>query len=65
VFQNGALRKIFGPNRDEVTGEGRRLHDLYRSGNIIRVIVSRKMVSGACGTHGEEERYIQGSGGET
>jgi hypothetical protein len=42
------LRRIFGPKRDEVTGEWRRLHneelnDLYSSSNIIRVIKSRRM----------------------
>jgi hypothetical protein len=42
------LRWIFGPKRDEVTGEWRRLHneelnDLYSSPNIIRVIKSRRM----------------------
>jgi hypothetical protein len=43
VFENIVLRKIFGPKRDEVTGEWRRLHNkelyaLYSSPNIIRVI---------------------------
>jgi hypothetical protein len=42
------LRRIFGPKRDEVTGEWRRLHneelnDLYSSPNIIWVIKSRRM----------------------
>jgi hypothetical protein len=42
------LRRIFGPKRDEATGEWRRLHneelnDLYSSPNIIRVITSRIM----------------------
>jgi hypothetical protein len=42
------LRRIFGPERDEVTGECRRLHneehnDLYSSPNIIQVIKSRRM----------------------
>ena len=42
------LRRIFGPRRDEVTGEWRRLHnvelnDLYSSPNIFRVIKSRRM----------------------
>ena len=42
------LRRIFGPRRDEVTGEWRRLHneelsDLYCSTNIVRVIKSRIM----------------------
>ena len=42
------LRRIFGPRRDEVTGEWRRLHneelnDLYSSPNIVRVIKWRRM----------------------
>jgi hypothetical protein len=46
VFQNRVLRKVFGPKRDKVTGEWRRLHkeelyDLYSLTNIIRVIESR------------------------
>ena len=48
VFENRVLRKIFGPKRDEVTGEWRRLHnkelnDVYSSPNIFRVIKCRKM----------------------
>jgi len=47
VFENMVLRVIFGPRRDEVTGEWRRLHkkelnDLYASPNIVRVIKSRE-----------------------
>ena len=46
VFENRVLRKIFGPKRDGVTGEWRKLHneelnDLYSSPNIVRVIKSR------------------------
>ena len=46
VFDNRVLRKIFGPKRDEVTGEWRRLHtkelyDLYSSPNIVQVMKSR------------------------
>ena len=48
VFENMVLRRIFGPRRDEVTGEWRRLHNeelngLYSSSNIVRVIKSRRM----------------------
>jgi len=48
VFENMVFRRIFGPRRDEVTGEWSRLHneelnDLYSSPNIVRVIKSRRM----------------------
>ena len=48
VTENIVLRRIFGPKRDEVTGEWKRLHneglnDLYSSQNIVRVIKSRRM----------------------
>jgi len=48
VFENRVLRRIFGPKRDEVTGEWRKLHNeelnnLYSSPNIVRVIKSRRM----------------------
>jgi hypothetical protein len=47
VFENRVLRRIFGPKRDEVSGEWRILHNeefygVY-SANIIRVIRSRKL----------------------
>jgi hypothetical protein len=48
VLENGVLRRIFGPKRDEVKGEWRKLHneeirDLYSSPSIIRIIKSRRM----------------------
>ena len=48
MFENRVLRRIFGPRRDEVTGEWRKLHneelnDFYSSPNIVRVIKSRRM----------------------
>ena len=48
LFENVVLRRIFGPRRDEVTGEWRRLYneelnDFYPSSNIVRVTNSRRM----------------------
>jgi hypothetical protein len=48
VFENRVLKRIFGPRRDKVTGEWRRLHNqelyaLYSSPNIIWVIKSRRL----------------------
>jgi hypothetical protein len=48
LFENRVLRRIFGPKRDEVTGDWRKLHNeelhnLYSSPNIIRMIKSRNM----------------------
>ena len=48
VFENKVLRRIFGPRRDEVMGDWKRMHndelnDLYSSPNIVRVIKWRRM----------------------
>jgi hypothetical protein len=48
VFENRVLRRVFGPKKDEVTGEWRKLHneelnDLYSLPNIVRVVKSRRM----------------------
>jgi hypothetical protein len=50
VFENRMLRRIFGPKRDEVTGEWRKLHNeelrdllVYSSPSIITIIKSRRM----------------------
>ena len=48
LFENRVLRRVFGPKRDEVTGEWRKLHteelsDLYSLPNIVRVVKSRRM----------------------
>ena len=48
MFENRVLRRVFGPKRDEVTGEWRKLHneelsDLYSLPNIVRVVKSRRM----------------------
>ena len=48
VFENRVLRRVFGPKRDDVTGDWRKLHneglsDLYSLPNIVRVVKSRRM----------------------
>jgi hypothetical protein len=48
VFENRVLRRVFGPKRDEVTGEWRKLHNeelnnLYSLSHIVRVVKSRRM----------------------
>jgi hypothetical protein len=48
VFQNRVLRKIFGPKRDEVTEDWRKLqdeelHNMYSSPNLIRMDMSRRI----------------------
>jgi hypothetical protein len=58
VFENRLLRRIFGPNGDEVTGEWRKshneeLHDLYCSPTIVRVIKPRMKWAGHVARMGE------------
>jgi hypothetical protein len=62
VFENRVLRRIFGPKRDEVTGECRKLHseelhNLYSSPDIIRQVKSRRMRwAGHVARMGEERK---------
>jgi hypothetical protein len=71
VIESRVLSRIFGPKRDEVTGEWRRLHNkelyaLYSSPNIIRVSKSRRpSLVGRVARNGVDERSIEGVGGET
>jgi hypothetical protein len=60
VFENRVLRRIFGPKRDEVTGErrnlhSRELHNLYSSPDIMQ-IKSRRMRWAGCVAHMGEGR---------
>jgi hypothetical protein len=71
VFENGALRRIFEPRRDEVKGEWRKLHieelnDLYFSPHYCSGDKIEKNEMGeASSAYGREERLIQGFGVET
>jgi hypothetical protein len=63
VFENRVLRGIFGPKRDEVAGEWRRLHNgelhnLYLSPDIIRQIKSRGMMRAGHVAHMGEGRNL-------
>jgi len=70
LIENGMLRTIFGPNRYDVKGERRKLHNeepkgLYSSPKIMWVIKSRRMrMAGHVALWGRE-RSVQGAGGET
>jgi hypothetical protein len=65
VFENRDLRRIFGPKRDEVTGEWRKLHseelhNLYSSPDIIRQVKSRQMRwAGHVARMGEERKVYK------
>jgi hypothetical protein len=61
VFENGVLRRIYGPKRDEVMGRWRKLcneelHDLYSPPSIIRMIRQRRMGWARHVTRMEEKR---------
>jgi hypothetical protein len=64
VSENRVLRRIFGPKRDDITRERRKLHNeelqiLYSSPNIIRQIKSRRMWAGHVGPVGEERNVYR------
>jgi hypothetical protein len=65
MFENRVLRRIFGPKRDEVTGEWRKLqdeelHNLYSSPDIIRQVKSRRMRwAGHVARVGEERKVYK------
>jgi hypothetical protein len=63
VFENRVLRRVFGPRRDEVTGEWRKLHndelnELYSLPNIVRVVKLRRMRWAGRVAHMGEERGV-------
>ena len=69
VFQNRVLRRVFGPKRDQVTGEWIKLHneelsDLYCLSKLYRSS-NRNEMGGACGTYREQETIRQVFGENT
>ena len=64
------LRRVFGPKRDEVTGEWRKLHneelrDLYSLPQYCAGgKIEKNEMGGVCGAYGGGERCAQGSSGE-
>jgi hypothetical protein len=58
VFENKVLRRLFGPRRDEVTGDWRRMHneelnDLYSSPNTVGGDkIEMNEMGWPCGTYG-------------
>jgi hypothetical protein len=65
VFENRVLRRIFGPKRDEMTGEWRKLHNeklhnLYSSPDIVRQVNSRRMrLAGHVARMGEKRKVYK------
>jgi hypothetical protein len=60
VFENRVLRRKFGPKRDEVTREWKKLHneelnDLYSSSNVVRVITARMRWAGHVARMGQRK----------
>jgi hypothetical protein len=69
VFENRVLRRIFGPKRDDVSGEWRKLHNeelhiLYSSQISLARSVKENKVGGTRDTHGRGEISVQGFSGK-
>jgi hypothetical protein len=60
VFENGVLRRIFGP-KGRGNGGVEKTNTQYFSGDKIE----KNVMGGSCSTYGREERRVQGFGGET
>jgi hypothetical protein len=66
VYENRVIRRIFGPKRDEITGEWRKL---YNEELIIKYYggdqIEKNEMGGACNTYWGQERCLQGFGRKT
>jgi hypothetical protein len=63
VFENGVLRRIFGPKKEEVAGRWRKLHNqelhnLFFAKYNYDYKVEEDKVGGTCGTNGREEEHL-------
>ena len=70
MFENRVWRKIFGPKRNEVTGEGRKLHseelsDLLLTQYFAGDKIEKNEMGGACSAYGGGMRRVQDVDGET
>jgi hypothetical protein len=65
VFENRMLRRIFGPKRDKVIGEWRKMHNEELTKYFSDEKIEKKETGEACTTYGGEEWCIQGFGRET
>jgi hypothetical protein len=64
VSEDRVLRRIFGPEREEVGTDWRslhneKIHNLYASPNIIMVIEKKNEMGGACRMHGKDDKCVQ------
>jgi len=64
VFENRVLRRIFGPVRDEVTVEGRKVNNEITK-HYLGDQIDRNEIGWACGMYRGKKRCIHGCGGET
>ena len=69
MFENRVLRRIFGPRRDGVTGDWRKLHNEELNVLLNQYFssdqIEKNEMGWACSTYRGEDRCVQGFGGET
>jgi hypothetical protein len=71
AFESRVLRGVFGPRRDEVIREWRKIHNEKRNSYLLLAKyytgykIEKNEMGGACGTYGVEESCILGFGRET